>query len=394
MSEKILFVDDEPDLLAAYQRHLRKAFKIETAEGPEKGLAAVTERGPFAVIVSDLRMPNMDGIQFLSLAKKKSPNSVRIMLTGCADMETSIAAVNEGNIFRFLTKPCQPNTLVKALTDGIKQYQLVMAERELLEKTLKGSINILMEILTLVNAELFGRSAELKALISSLAETLEWERRWEIETAAMLSQIGFVGIPPEILVKSRQIQSLPPKEMEILESMPGIGARLLANIPRMDSIAKIVLYQNKRFDGIGFPPDSVKGKDIPLGARILKIFSDLIEVESQQTPRPGALKLLRGRRGWYDPELFDEIYKSLSETKVNRTEQADRDTATFLAVKVNDLRPGHVLHSVIETVDGQPLYFVGQVLSQANLERVKNYDKLRKIKEPIYVKNPDAQEPK
>lgn len=394
MSEKILFVDDEPDLLAAYQRHLRKVFKIETAEGPEKGLAAVTERGPFAVIVSDLRMPNMDGIQFLSLAKKKSPNSVRIMLTGCADLETSIAAVNEGNIFRFLTKPCQPNTLVKALTDGIKQYQLVMAERELLEKTLKGSINILMEILTLVNAELFGRSAELKALISSLAETLEWERRWEIETAAMLSQIGFVGIPPEILVKSRQIQSLPPKEMEILESMPGIGARLLANIPRMDSIAKIVLYQNKRFDGIGFPPDSVKGKDIPLGARILKIFSDLIEIESQQIPRPGALKLLRGRRGWYDPELFDEIYKSLSETKVNRTEQADSDTATFLAVKVSDLCPGHVLHSVIETVDGQLLYFVGQVLSQANLERVKNYDKLRKIKEPIYVKNPDAQEPK
>lgn len=394
MSEKILFVDDEPDLLAAYQRHLRKVFKIETAEGPEKGLAAVTERGPFAVIVSDLRMPNMDGIQFLSLVRKKAPNSVRIMLTGCADLETSIAAVNEGNIFRFLTKPCQPNTLVKALTDGIKQYQLVMAERELLEKTLKGSINILMEILTLVNAELFGRSAELKALISSLAETAEWERRWEIETAAMLSQIGFVGIPPEILVKSRQMQSLPSKEMEILESMPGIGARLLANIPRMDSIAKIVLYQNKRFDGIGFPPDSVKGKDIPLGARILKIFSDLIEIESQQTPRPGALKLLRGRKGWYDPELFDEIYKSLSETKVNRTEQADRDTATFLAVKVNDLCPGHVLHSVIETVDGQLLYFVGQVLSQANLERVKNYDKLRKIKEPIYVKNPDAQEPK
>ena len=394
MSEKILFVDDEPDLLAAYQRHLRKAFEIETAEGPERGLEAVTERGPFAVIVSDLRMPNMDGIQFLSLVKKKAPNSVRIMLTGCADLETSIAAVNEGNIFRFLTKPCPPNTLVKALTDGIKQYQLVMAERELLEKTLKGSINILMEILALVNPELFGRSAELKALISSLAETVEWERRWEIETAAMLSQIGFVGVPPEILVKSRQMQSLLPKEMEILESMPGIGARLLANIPRMDSISKIVLYQNKRFDGIGFPPDSVKGKDIPLGARVLKILSDLIAIESQQTPRLGALKLLRERRSWYDPEIFDAIYKSLSETKLNLAEQADRDKTPTLAIKVKDLRPGHVLHSVIETVDGQLLYFVGQVLSQTNLERVKNYDKLKKIKEPIYVENPDTRKSK
>ncbi len=391
MSEKILFVDDEPDLLAAYQRHLRKAFEIETAEGPERGLAAVAERGPFAVIVSDLRMPNMDGIQFLSLVKKKAPNSVRIMLTGCADLETSIAAVNEGNIFRFLTKPCQPNTLVKALTDGAKQYQLVMAERELLEKTLKGSINILMEILTLVNADLFGRSAELKTLIASLAETIEWERHWEIETAAMLSQIGFVGVPPEILVKSRQMQHLPPTEMEILESMPGIGARLLANIPRMDAISKIILYQNKRFDGMGFPPDAVKGKDIPLGGRVLKILSDLIEVESQQTPRPGALKLLRERKGWYDPELFDAICKALSESGAK---QKARNEAPYLAVKMSDLRPGHILYTVIETVDGQILYFMNHVLSQANLERVKSYNKFKKVKEPILVINPDTQTPK
>ena len=227
--------------------------------------------------------------------------------------------------------------------------------------------------------------------MAPFGKTMEWERNWEIETAAMLSQIGFVGVPPEILVKSRQMQHLPPTEMEILESMPGIGARLLANIPRMDAISKIILYQNKRFDGMGFPPDAVKGKDIPLGGRVLKILSDLIEVESQQTPRPGALKLLRERKGWYDPELFDAICKSLGESGVK---QKERNEVSFLAVKVKDLRPGHVLYTVIETVDGQILYFMGQVLSQANLERVKNYDKIKKIKEPILVINTDAQKPK
>ena len=143
---------------------------------------------------------------------------------------------------------------------------------------------------------------------------------------------------------------------------------------------------------MGFPPDSVKGKDIPFGARVLKILSDLIEIESQTPPRLRALQLMRGQKGWYDPEIFDDICKSLSpiEKQEKQEEQKDRNTTPFLAVKVNDLLPGLALHSVIETVDGQLLYFAGQVLSQTRLERIKNYHKLKKIKEPIYVKNPNA----
>ena len=142
---------------------------------------------------------------------------------------------------------------------------------------------------------------------------------------------------------------------------------------------------------MGFPSDPVKGKDIPLGGRVLKILSDLIEVEGQQTPRLGALKLLRERKGWYDPELFNEICMVLTKSG---EKQKTREDTPYLALKVGDLRPGHVLHSVIETIDGQLLYFTGQVLSQTNLERLRNYDKLRKIKEPIYVKNPDTQKSK
>jgi signal transduction histidine kinase len=146
MSEKILCVDDEPNILEAYQRALRREFEIEIALGGEQGLAAVESRGPFAVIVSDMRMPGMDGVQFLSKVKEKAPDSIRIMLTGYADQHTAIEAVNEGNIFRFLTKPCPPEVLAKALGAGIQQYRLAMAEKNLLEWMLSGNIPMMKDL--------------------------------------------------------------------------------------------------------------------------------------------------------------------------------------------------------------------------------------------------------
>jgi len=117
MEQKILFVDDDANILAAFRRHLRKRFHFDTALGPEEGLKAVVEKGPYAVVVSDLRMPKMDGIEFLTHVKEIAPDTVRMMLTGHADLHNTIEAVNEGNIFRFLTKPCPVDELSKALQD-------------------------------------------------------------------------------------------------------------------------------------------------------------------------------------------------------------------------------------------------------------------------------------
>ena len=140
MTEKILCVDDEANILEAHQRGLGKQFHIETALGAEQALGQIDAQGPYTVVVSDMRMPGMDGVQLLSEVRKRAPDSVRIMLTGFADLQTAIEAVNEGNIFRFLTKPCPQETLAKALSAGIEQYRLVTAEKELLAKTLRGAI--------------------------------------------------------------------------------------------------------------------------------------------------------------------------------------------------------------------------------------------------------------
>jgi DNA-binding NtrC family response regulator len=134
MSEKVLFVDDDPNLLSSCERSFRRRFQVETAEGGEAALQKIAERGPFAVVVSDRQMPRMDGITLLSLVRQRAPNTVRIMLTDNADLEGAIKVVNEGNIFRFLTKPCPPEILGKAVEDALGQYRLVTAEEELLNK--------------------------------------------------------------------------------------------------------------------------------------------------------------------------------------------------------------------------------------------------------------------
>ncbi len=123
MEHRILFIDDDTNILDGFKRKLRKRFSIETAEGGEKGLDAVKRNGPFSVVVSDLKMPGMDGNRFLSQVKDLSPETARILLTGYADLRSAIEAINNGNIFRLLTKPCDTVDLIQALENGIEQYK-------------------------------------------------------------------------------------------------------------------------------------------------------------------------------------------------------------------------------------------------------------------------------
>ena len=243
MNEKILLVDDEPNILEAYKRNLRKQFRIEVASSGEEGLEAVEKKGPFAVIVADMQMPEMNGIQFLTKVKESAPDSVRMMLTGHADVQTAMNAVNKGNIFRFLTKPCQPTVLTIMLKAGIKQYRLVTAERELLEKTLRGSVKVLTEILGLVNPMAFSRSSRILPYVKYLAKELNLSNLWQFELAAMLSQISFVTLPPEILQKTYNREHLTEEEQKMWASYPSVGSKLLANISRLEPVARMIENQ-------------------------------------------------------------------------------------------------------------------------------------------------------
>jgi response regulator RpfG family c-di-GMP phosphodiesterase len=381
MNDKILCVDDDENILAAYQRQMRKQFQIETALGSEAGLQIISSGKSFAVVISDLRMPGMDGIEFLARVKQILPDAVRIMLTGNADLQAAIEAVNHGNIFRFLTKPCSNEILAQTLQAALQQHHLITAEKELLEQTLKGSIGVLTEILSILDTQSFGRACTLRDAAREIAKALNISDTWDIELGAMLCEIGRVTVPASIIVKEKAGVPLSDPEQDILTRVPEIGYKLLAKIPRLESVAQTVLYQKKNIDGSGFPKNTVAGTQIPLGSRIIKILSDLDELESAGTPRDAAFATLKYREGIYDPAILDCASRCLapSESGTKPVRKSIR------SISVAQLEVGQVLLSDVVTGTGTLLIPAGNRISESLREKIRNFGRLQSIREPIKV---------
>src|SRR5689334_14167053 len=187
MTKRILCVDDEPKILEAFERQLHNRFELELAFGAEQALRAIENGTQFAVVLSDLRMPGINGIQLLSRVRQIAPDTVRMILTGNADLTAAIEAVNEGKIYQFLTKPCPADMLTRALDAALEQHRLITAERELLEQTVQGSIGLLIEILSVVNPGAFSRTYRIRHYMRHMAEQLKLRDRWQYELAGTLS---------------------------------------------------------------------------------------------------------------------------------------------------------------------------------------------------------------
>jgi len=378
---KILLVDDEINVLNAFTRHLRKDFDMRTALSAQEGLGFIQEEGPFAVVVSDLKMPGMDGIQFLAKVRELYPDTLRIMLTGHADLNVAIEAINSGEVFRFLVKPCSVENLKKNILDAIAIYRLKEAEKELLENTLKNSIKVLMEILELVSPEAFGRSRRLAELATSIAMRMGIkESLWEIETSALLSQIGWVIIPPSLVLKLFSGESLTDEEKQIYEMHPMIGSELIGKIPRLENVAKIICYQEKCYDGSGVPKDAVKGKDIPLGARILKVSIDFDTFKLRFEKDRKAFEMMKLQADLYDPQILEVLQDMIIGT--------EKEEITQLELTIDELKEGMLLAEDVRTKKGQLLITKGNTVSNALIERLKNFAVSVGVKEPIVVYAP------
>jgi response regulator RpfG family c-di-GMP phosphodiesterase len=382
MSNKILFVDDDANVLAGCQRTLRKDFTLDTALGGEQGLALIEQHGPYAVVVADMQMPGMNGVQFLTKTEERAPETIRIMLTGNADQQTARDAVNHGHIFRFLTKPCPPEELALTLKAGLRQYALVTAERDLLERTLNGGVKMLTDILSMLDPNSFGQGQRLSEYMRVFGRSYKLTQTWDLELAAMLSPIGFVTMPRALLEKARAGHGLTGAEKDILARAPQIGSELLANIPRLETIARIVLYQNKHHDGTGFPADDVAGDAIPIGARILHVLNDLLAYEAQKMPKFKALARMREAVGKYDPKVLEAVAVGFD---VYLADQAAPDATAGVSIAFKDLQVGAVLKADLLTSEGTLMVAAGTEISAMLLEKLRNFAQLSGIKEPILI---------
>ncbi|HEV3344420.1 MAG TPA: HD domain-containing phosphohydrolase [Pirellulales bacterium] len=375
----VLFVDDDATLLASVEHTLRGRYAVTTASSPVDGINAVRARGsesPFEVVVADMQMPGMNGVEFLRWISEISPASVRIMLTGQSDQRTTRDALNHGNIFRFLTKPYVRADLIATLQAGVHQFQLLAAEKELLAKTLGSSVKLLAEVLALVKPRSFGRATRVRRLVQPVAGEMRFDPLWHLEIGATLSQLGCVTLPEPLLEKAFQAKPLTRSEWQLFFSHAKIGAELVGRIPRMEPVAEIIAYQEKRFDGSGFPSDDRQGSDIPLGARILKVALDLDALQIGGMPTDQALVELGSRDGWYDPDVLGSLARVLNaELAYER-----------LSVSVDAMADGMVLVDHILSEDGSILVTRGQEVTATLRHRLANYIQSgRSVRQPIQV---------
>jgi len=361
--EKILLVDDEQLVLDGLKRQLRKKYDVYTADSGEKGLKYIMTEGPFAVVVSDMRMPVMDGITFLTQVRRIAPQTVRVMLTGYADQGTAIAAINRGAIFRFLTKPCSREDLTNALDAALDQYRLITAEKELLDKTLKGSIKILVDILSLSVPLAFSQAMRMRKYAAQIVNRLELPDPWQYEVAVLLSSIGFINIPLETISRHFIGEKLTDREREMIESIPQTTGMLLANLPRLSLVALMITQQNAPCS----PPLAFKSSDpreaVRIGANLLKVLSDFDTLLIQNHDPEEAIKIMMKRRGFYDRTLLD----MLAIVDLPHNEQVVRN------ISIDDLREGMIIDADIHNSQGILVVPKGYEVNQSTCQRLKNF---------------------
>ncbi|BFM05239.1 response regulator [Halioxenophilus aromaticivorans] len=369
--EKILFVDDEDKILEAYRRTLRKNFKVYTALGAKEAMAVCKKSGPFPVIVVDMQMPEVNGVQLLHRIKTKYPESVRIMLTGNADQQTAIDAINKGDIFKFLNKPCPPDKMVTVLSEAVNTYRAKRLEKDLLESTVKGSIALLVEVLAVANPKVFGRSLRIHYYARRCLQILKRNDTWEIEATALLSQVGLITLSNTVLDKVLVGSPLTEEEQEVYDQHPKVAEKIVAKVPRLENIASLI----GRSELIKSRDTSVES-GIPIALRMLAIIIDLVAAESRGVSSVEAISILQASEAkQYDVEVMRAlalVVESQEERKV-------------VEINVAQLEEGMIIAKSISTHAGALLLESGQMVTDSNITRLLNFAKSHEIPRNIFV---------
>ena len=374
MTEKILFVDDETNVLESIARQLRKRFTLSTALSGQEALRIMKEQGPFAVIISDMRMPGMDGVQLLERVKELYPDTVRMMLTGNADQGTAIEAVNKGQIFKFLNKPSSTAVLVPAIALAQRQYRLITAEKELLDMTLKGSVKVLAELLSLSNPTAFSCGYRIKNVVVELALLLDQGHIWKFEIAALMSQIGCITLPIEILHKKNADIHLTVQEDDMYRSHPKAGASLLAGIPRLESVAAMIAEQLRPYDA--FTEELSSDEESNLGAQILHAALDYDRLLFRGKTHKDAIRELSLETGEYNPEVL----KLLGNVKIQEKH------ASIVSLRIQDISVGMIAEENIHAKNGILLAPKGQEITWPVLQGLLNFSRQVGVREPVLVR--------
>ena len=403
----VLCVDDEPNILSALKRSLRmENWRVLCASGGAEALDILAGDN-IDLVISDMRMPGIDGAQLLEQVRQRWPGSIRILLTGHADMNETVAAINRGQIFRYLNKPWSDEELRATVNQGLDLLALerekqrlevltrqqnaqlhdanALLERRVEERTAElnhahqklkrsylTSIKVFSGMLELREGRLAGHGRRVADMARKLALAMGCsdDEAQPIFVAGLLHDIGLIGLPDTLLAKSAARYT--PQEIAQFHPHPVIGEQSLMALEELQPVATLIRAHHERFDGQGFP-DKRAGSDIPLGARILAIvdtFDDLQNghlVETALTVQEARTVVRHGRGTQFDPEALD-VFLHITEPERPRALRPD------VVITSAQLEPDMVLAKDLVSTTGVLMLTAGQTMNALLIKRIREFE--------------------
>lgn len=371
---RVVCVDDEPHVVGGLALHLRRRYDVELATSGQAGLELLDRKPEAAVVISDMRMPGMNGAEFLAKASAAHPNTTRILLTGYAELDAAISAINDGRVFRFLVKPCPPPDLLRTVEAAAELYRMVTTEQDLLERTLHGSIRMLSEVMAVTNPAAFGRATRIKQRVSELATKLDESQRWQVEVAAMLSQLSSITLPNETVEKLYYGTPLSQAEQGMVDRAPNVTEQLLGHIPRLETVRQILAGYRDPFrasDGelVGEP------RTVRRGAQLLKAAIEIDSLEGQGLSGSHAQAALRAQADQYDPSVLEAALQVCGGASTDEMVHE---------ISLAALKSGMVFATDVKLTNGTLFVARGYEVTESFLARIKNF-RAGSVKEPVRV---------
>ena len=379
--EAVLVVDDDPNVLAAHRRTLRQ-FNVTYALNGCEALDRMRHTS-YAVCVVDMRMPGMAGDSLLAGIRDTSPDTIRIVLTGDGDIRTAVAAVNDGHIFRFLAKPCPAPAVAKAVSDGIQQYRLMRGERDLLEKTLSGVVHMLTEVLGAINPVAFTHTLRIRGHVQRATTRLRLADAWQYDMAAMLSQLGCIGLPPELFSAVYASGDLSDVDRQRYEVHAAFAHELLSNIPRLEAVAWMIARQHEPVDAARAAHPVSMRDPAEIGGAILHAATELERLVARGMSEGDAIADMRTRPTEFDPAIVTALARA-ADTLPRKT------TAR---VPVADLTLGMTVANPVRTLTGLMLARQDQEITAPLLARLQNFARVGSIPSAIEIVTPNSAPP-
>jgi len=380
MPRTLLCVGDDSRLISCYDHLLQKHVSFRWAATPTEALEALRTEQTHQLLLMDMRVATTDRGVFLSKCTRLAPNVMRILLVEPWEQEGGIRMLNDGKIGRILPNQYSPEALVETLHGCFCEQEQRAKDRELLDGTIDGAVKLLAEVLKGADPMAFGRGQILRDYASQFYRSLyDCAVPWDIELACTLLSVGYVTIPPNILFRARAGHDLTDQEERQLAAAPQAGSELLSCIPRLESVAEIVLYQNKNFDGSGFPFNGVAGSAIPFGARLFRVLADLMRWEAAGACRGAAYEKLKSESHLYDSAILDACKCGLKFATNGKHERVSQ------VISLDELSVLDVLSKPLPTSSGLLVAPEGTVVSKLTLRKIRNFAKLNLMRSEVSV---------